>query len=275
MAKSSKTIQMAAVAIVAIVAVAAIGFVLLGNQDDTPALEKIKKRGKLIVGTSSGFPPFEIANPDSPYGVEGFDIDLAKKIADKLGVELEVQDLDFDVLIQSVIEGKIDLILAGMTINSDRAQSVLFSNPYFVDQNINQAVIVKDSTTDITKVDDLAGKKITVNSGTTGYYWVEEHLINTGKVAAGNVIQYGTASNTVQELLRPNGADAIIIDSAVAQEFVENNAGIHIAFTIPTNESYGVAMKLGETSLAKEINDLLAEMESNGEMNALREKWGV
>ncbi len=149
MAKSSKTIQMAAVAIVAIVAVAAIGFVLLGNQDDTPALEKIKKRGKLIVGTSSGFPPFEIANPDSPYGVEGFDIDLAKKIADKLGVELEVQDLDFDVLIQSVIEGKIDLILAGMTINSDRAQSVLFSNPYFVDQNINQAVIVKDSTTDI------------------------------------------------------------------------------------------------------------------------------
>ncbi len=276
MAKSSKTIQIAAVAVIAVVAIAAIGFVLLGGfADDRTTMEKVKDRGKLIVGTSSGFPPFEMANSKSPYGVEGFDIDLAKKIADKLGVELEVQDLGFDVLIQSVKDGKIDIVLAGMTINSDRAASVLFSNPYFVDQNINQSVIIKNSTTDIQNIYDLAGKVITVNSGTTGYYWVEENLVNTGKVAAGNIIGFGTASDTIQELLRKNGADAIIIDSAVANEYVANNADIHIAFSIPTNESYGVAMRLGETDLATEINELLAEMESNGEMDALREKWGV
>ena len=276
MAKSSKTVKIAAIAIIAVVAVAAIGFVLLGGfADDRSTMEKVKDRGKLIVGTSSGFPPFEMANPNSPYGVEGFDIDLAKKIADKLGVELEVQDLGFDALIQSVKDGKIDLVLAGMTINPDRAKSVLFSSPYFVDQNINQSVIVKNSTTGIASIDDLAGKTITVNSGTTGYYWVEENLINTGKVAASKVIGFGTASDTIQELLRTNGADVIIIDSAVAQEYVAKNAGIHIAFSIPTNESYGVAMRLGETDLAAEINDLLAEMESNGEMDALREKWGV
>ena len=238
-------------------------------------MEKVKDRGTLKLGTSSGFPPFEMADPSSPYGVEGFDIDLAEKIADRLGVELVVEDLGFDVLIQSVKDGKVDLVLAGMTINSDRAESVLFSNPYFVDQNINQSVIIKNSTTGIASIDDLAGKVITVNSGTTGYFWVEENLINTGKVSSSKVIGYGTASDTIQELMRTNGADVIIIDSAVAQEYVANNAGIHIAFSIPTNESYGVAMKLGETDLAAEINALLAEMEANGEMDALREKWGV
>lgn len=276
MAKSSKTVKIAAVAIVVVIAIAAIGFVLLGGlADDRSTLEKAQDRGKLIVGTSSGFPPFEIANGSAPYGVEGFDIDLAKKIADKLGVELEVQDLGFDVLIQSVKDGKVDVVLAGMTINSDRAESVLFSNPYFVDQNINQSVIVKSTTAGIEDIDDLAGKVITVNSGTTGYYWVEENLVNAGKVNAKDVIGFSTASDTIQELKRANGADVIIIDSAVAKEFVEKNDGIRIAFSIPTNESYGVAMGLGETTLADEINDLLAEMESNGEMDALREKWGI
>lgn len=277
MAKSSKTIQIAAVAIIAVVAIAAIGFVLLGGlgADDRSALEKIKDRGKLIVGTSSGFPPFEIANSSAPYGVEGFDIDLAKKLAERLGVELEVQDLGFDVLIQGVKDGKNDVVFAGMTINSDRAKSVLFSNPYFVGQGINQSVIIKNSTTGIEDVDDLAGKVIAVNSGTTGYYWVEENLVNTGKVGVSDVIGYSTASDTIQELMRENGADVIIIDSAVAQEFVKNNDGIHVAFSIPTNESYGAAVQLGATDLAGEINDLLAEMESNGEMDALREKWGI
>lgn len=243
--------------------------------DDRTALEKIQDRGKLIVGTSSGFPPFEMANPSSPYKVEGFDIDLAKKLADRLGVELEVQDLGFDVLIQSVKDKKVDVVFAGMTINPGRAESVLFSNPYFVDQNISQSVIIRNSTTGIEDVDDLAGKVITVNSGTTGYYWVEENLIDTGKVKAGDVIGFSTASDTIQELMRQNGADVIIIDSAVAEEFVRENNGIHIVFSIPTNENYGAAVKLGETELADEINALLAEMESNGEMDALRAKWGV
>jgi len=273
MAKSSKTLMIAAVVVVAVIVVAAVGILLLGNQgtDGRSALEKIKDRGKLIVGTSSGFPPFEMANGSK---IEGFDIDLAQKIADRLGVELEVQDLSFDVLIQSVIDGKIDMILAGMTINADRNESVLFSMPYF-SQGVNQSVIIKNTTTDIESIDDLAGKTITVNSGTTGYYWVQDALVNTGKVSADNVIGYGTASDTIQELKRAGGADVIIIDSAVAKEFVENNDGIRIAFEIPTDESYGVAMPLGATTLAEEVNDLLAEMEANGEMDALRAKWGV
>lgn len=272
MAKSSKTLMIAAVVVIAVVVVAAAGILLLGQgADERSALQKIQDRGKLIVGTSSGFPPFEIANGST---VEGFDIDLAQKIADRLGVTLEVQDLGFDVLIQSVMDGKIDMVLAGMTINSDRNESVLFSNPYF-SSGVNQSVIIKNTTTGIETIDDLAGKTITVNSGTTGYFWVEAALIDTGKVSANDVISYSTASDTIQELLRTGGADVIIIDSAVAQEFVANNDGIHIAFEIPTDESYGVAMPLGATTLAQEVNDLLAEMESNGEMDALRAKWGV
>ncbi|MDD1773280.1 MAG: transporter substrate-binding domain-containing protein [Methanomassiliicoccales archaeon] len=239
---------------------------LAGGQE--PTIESIKERGTLIVGTSTGFPPFESINRTTG-DPEGFDIDIAQKIADELDVELVVQDLDFSVLVGSVKTGLIDMAIAGMTILETRNMSVTFSNSYF---RADQAILVTSGRTDINTVDNLTGKKIAVNAATTGYYWVFDNLVSTGKVAESDVHSFGFASDAILELTSGR-VDAVVIDKPVADAYVARSTGLKVVYTILTNEYYGIAMKKGATDLIDYVNNVLKDMVDSGEMEDLVAKW--
>ncbi len=243
--------------LVALVASAFIG--CLGNQGQ--GIERIQDRGRLIIGTSSGFPPFEMINTTSG-DVEGIDIDIARAIAESLNVTLEVQDLGFDVLVGSVTGGSIDMALAGMTITAERNESVTFSNPYY---SADQAILVAADDTTIAGPDDLEGLTIAVNTGTTGDFWVADNLVAEGLVDEADVSKFDFASDAILALTT-GSVDAVIIDDAVARNYVELNPDdIKVADVIVTNEFYGIAMNKGDTDLIQHVNELLAEMEASGD----------
>jgi len=232
------------------------------------AIDKIKDRKKLIIGTSSGFPPFEMIN-GTTNKMEGFDIDIAQAVADSLGVSLEVRDLDFSFLIGSVKIGLIDIAVAGMTITSDRNKSVSFSNPYY---KADQAIIVLNGSTIQTSA-DLQGKKIAVNLGTTGDIWVTSNLVDTGLVAAADVHRFGFASAAFLELTTHH-VDAVVIDKPVADAYVASAGGVaKVVYTIVTNEYYGIAMRQSAKDLVSYVNVVLQDLKDSGEYDRIVQKW--
>jgi polar amino acid transport system substrate-binding protein len=252
-----------------IIVVALLSSSFLGCVGSQSSVESIKKRGTLIMGTSGGFPPFEVVN-ESTQKLEGLDIDLAQKVAEELGVNLDVRNMDFTALIGAVKTGQVDMAIAGMSITADRNASVTFSNSYF---KADQAIVVKSDRTDINSPSDLAGKKISVNQGTTGDMWVGDELVATGLVAAEDVHKFGYASDALLELVSGR-VDALVIDSPVAAAYVAAHPGIiKVVNTIVTNEYYGIAMNKNSVGLVSFVNDLLVQMEASGEMQQLVSKW--
>jgi ABC-type amino acid transport substrate-binding protein len=253
---------MVAVIVVALVATSFVG--CLGGQQT--AIDKIKSRGKLIIGTDATFPPFEQVNTTT-HAIEGFDIDIMQKVADRLNVTLEIKNMAFDTIIGGVVANQIDIAAAGMTITDDRNKSILFSDPYI---NANQAIVIANTTTDIKNDTDLAGKRIAVNLGTTGDIWATENLVDTGKVYS--ISRFGTAGDMFAELTSGR-VDAVIIDSPVADAFVSKNPGYNKVFVISTNEFYGFGMNKASTDLRDLVNQVLAEMKASGEYQNLVNKW--
>ncbi|HTY46454.1 MAG TPA: basic amino acid ABC transporter substrate-binding protein [Methanomassiliicoccales archaeon] len=230
------------------------------------AVDKIKNRGTLIVGTSSGFVPFEQFNATSGQ-VEGFDIDIANAIAKRLGVTVTIRDMGFEALVGAAVTGTVDIVAAGMTISDARNQSVLFSEPYY--GPANQAIIVANTTTDISSPADLNGKRIAVNTATTGDFFVSDPS-NVPNPA--NILRYPFAFTAIQ-VLKAGGADAVVIDSPTAAAFVKQTTGIKVVYTIVTNEYYGIAMRKSATDLRDTINSVINDLKSSGQYDQLIAKW--
>lgn len=213
---------------------------------------------KIIIGTSADFPPFEykLANQT----IVGFDIDLIKKILTDQGYTVEVQDIGFDSLIPSLQTGKIDVIAAAMTITDERLQEVDFSNPYY---DANQAVLVKvGADVNITTIDDLANYSVGAQTGTTGWAWVNDTLVATGKLNEGNFRSYDLYTDAVADLIiGPSRVGAVVIDSPVAQSFAKSG-NVKIVLNITTNENYGFAVEKGNTELLTKINTGLAAVKA-------------
>ncbi len=219
----------------------------------------------LTMGTNATFPPFEYIGGSSGNEVMGFDIELAKIIAEKLGKTLKIEDIDFDALIPALQSGKIDMILSGMTITEERRANVAFSNPYY---EASQVVLIRtDDTTfgDIKTKEDLgANKVLAAQFGTTGSIVANE--IATKDIVA----ELKSCELVVMELL--NGKiDAVIIDKEPAKAFVSRHDNLSV---LPINfdaEHYGIAVKKDNTELVNEINKILNELLVSGEYNRLVE----
>lgn len=216
----------------------------------------------LIVGTNAAFPPFEYVGDDG--NPDGFDVALIKAIGEKIGMNVEVQDMEFASLVSS-IGSKIDLAIAGMTVTDERKEMVDFSEPYYT--AVQYVLIPKDST--ISSAEDLKGKNIGVQLGTTGDFIAAD-------IEGANVSQYDKAVDAVNDM--NNGrTDCVIIDKNPALVFQEKFAdtvvaldGTQFAFE---PEDYAIAMPKGDTELADKVNTALAELKEDGTFDALVKEY--
>ena len=224
-------------------------------------VDKIKEAGELVLLTNAQFPPYEYLGDDNqPTGV---DIEIAQKIADELGVKLTVVDMEFDGLVPALNGGKGDFIAAGYTITEERQQSVDFSDEYATS---NQMVIVTKDDPKVAgaTVEDLAGKTIGVQLGTTGDLFVSD------EVERATVKQYKSAIEAGMDLA--NGKlDAVVVDKLPAQSIVANNDSLTVYDDVLTTEQYAMAVRKGESDdLLEVINKVLADMK--GDIQDLTQK---
>lgn len=238
-----------------------------GDKADGDAAEvKTIESGKLIMATNAQFPPYEmVADGDGVNGTgfDGIDIEIAAAIAGKLGLELQVDDMDFDAALTAVQQGKCDFVLAGLTYNEERAQLMTFSDSYA--QGV-QAIIVKDGS-DIATADDLANAgMIGTQRGTTGY------LYCTDDFGEDHVAAYDSGAAAVQALL--NGqVDAVVIDKMPAETFAAENDGLKVLDTAYTTEDYCAAVAKDNEALVKEVNVVLAELKADGTLDQIVAKY--
>ena len=221
--------------------------------------------GKLTMSTNAAFPPYEMTADDGSF--EGIDIEVAGAIADKLGLELQVDDMDFDAALLAAQTGKSDMIMAGVTVTEDRLTVMDFSDTYA--SGIQVVIVPEDS--DITSIDDMTGKMIGVQRGTTGDLYCSDTVENGG-FGAENVTPYPDGLTAVQALM--NGqVDCVVIDNAPAQEFVAANPGLKILDTEYANEDYAIGVAKGNTALLDAINGALAELKADGTLQSIVDKY--
>lgn len=213
------------------------------------------------VGSEASFPPFESVGDDGE--LVGFDIDLFNAIGEKAGKTIEFENLPFDSLIPALQGETIDAAISGMTITEERAQTVDFSVPYF---NAGLAIAVGEETTDITTLDDLAGKRIAVQIGTTG-------ASTADSVPGAEITRFENAPLALQELSNGN-VDAVINDAPATLDAIAtgNIPGIIVVGELLTEESYGIALPKGSEN-AEAINAAIAEIKADGTYTQLYRKW--
>ncbi len=215
--------------------------------------------GKLTMSTNAQFPPYEMTTDDG--GFEGIDVEIATAIAEKLGLELDILDMDFDSALLAVQQGKSDIVMAGVTVNEDRLLVMDFTDSYATGV---QVVIVKEGS-DVT-MDNMGEGLIGTQRGTTGY------LYCTDDYGEEHVVAYDDGFTAVQALM--NGqVDCVVIDNAPAQEFVKNNAGLTILDTEYAVEDYAIGLNKGNTALLDAINGALAELISDGTVQSIVDKY--
>jgi len=222
------------------------------------------EKGKLIMSTNASFPPYEMTTDDG--GFEGIDVDIAGAIAEKLGLELVVDDMDFDAALLAVQQGKSDIVMAGVSVTEDRLLVMDFSESYATGV---QVVIVKEGS-DVT-MDNLGEKMIGCQRGTTGYIYASDTPENGG-YGEDHVTAYDNGATAVQALL--NGqVDCVIIDSAPAQEYVAANPGLTTLDGNWVEESYAIGMKKGNTALVEAVNQALADLTADGTVQKIIDKY--
>lgn len=235
------------------------------NGVSTSTLDTIKKNGFITMSTNAEFEPFEYKDGES---IVGIDLEISQKIADKLGIELKVNDVAFDSLIPEITSGKADFVAAGMTADDERRKNVDFSDSYF---DAGQAVIVKKGG-DIKAPKDLDGKKVGVQTGTTGdKYCTNED--GTSEIKVGSVERYNKGMDAVSDLIAGR-IDAVVIDDFPAQKYVEKNSDkIAKLDDMLTSEQYAIAVKKGNTELTDLINETLKELKDSGDLQKIFDKY--
>ncbi len=229
------------------------------SETETAELSTVEP-GKLIMSTNAAFPPYEMTTDAGEF--EGIDIETAQAIADKLGLELQIDDMDFDAALLAVQQGKSDMVMAGVTVTDERQNVMDFTDSYATGI---QSIIVKEDS-DIASVDDLAGKKIGTQRGTTGYLYCSDDFGDE------NVVAYDNGLTAVQ-MLNNGQVDCVVIDNAPAKEFVAANPGLKLLDTAYVEESYAIGVGKGNTELKDAINTALEELKADGTLQAIVDKY--
>lgn len=214
---------------------------------------------KLTMATNATFPPYEFYENDK---IVGIDAEIAEKIAEKLGMTLEIQDTEFGTIISGVQTGKYDIGMAGMTVTDERKASVDFTTSYATGI---QSIIVKEGS-DIKTLDDLAGKKIGVQQDTTGHIYAAEEFGDE------NVIPYNKGADAVAALASGK-VDCVIIDNEPAKSYVKANEGLVVLDTNYASEDYAICVSKNNPELLKKINKALEELIADGTVKKIIDKY--
>lgn len=213
----------------------------------------------LTVGSDIPYPPFEQGKSDD---YTGFDIELMEAIGEKIGRSPEFQDTSFETIFRDVAQGKFEAVISAATITEEREKEVAFSDPYYLSE---QAILVKEGS-DVGGIEDLEGKTVAAQQGTTGLELGKE------KANAGELRPYPEGPDAINAL-KAGTVEAVIIDQPVAQNAVEEEGGVEISESVPTEETYGIALAKDNTELLKEVNKGLGEVISDGTYKTIYEKW--
>jgi polar amino acid transport system substrate-binding protein len=240
------------------------GLAACGNNDLPQSLDDIEDRGYMIVGLDDTFAPMGFR--DNEGNLVGFDVDLAKEVGSRLGVEVRFQPIDWDAKVLELNAGTIDMIWNGLTITESRLEEMAFSNPYIAN---TQMVMVKAGS-DISVIDDLAGLKLGVQISSAA-----EDAVNANDIVdeLGELVKFDTYNSALLEL--QNGTvDAVVIDEIMGRYIMSQNEGVYEA--IDENfgeEEYGIGFRLESGALRDEINAILNEMIEDGKAAEISVKW--
>lgn len=224
------------------------------------------EEGKLHMSTNAEFPPYEMVTNDG--GFEGIDVEIAGLIAEKLGLELVVDDMGFTAALEAVQNGKSDIAMAGITVNEERLANMDFTSSYAT--GIQVVIVPEDSP--IASVDDLADAElIGTQEGTTGYIYCSDTVENGG-YGEEHVVAYETGAVAIQALLTGK-VDCVVIDNQPAQEYVKANPGLKILDTEFAVEDYAIAVKKGSGELLEQVNQALQELIADGSVQAVVDKY--
>ena len=217
------------------------------------------EKGKLIMSTNAEFPPYEMTTDDG--GFAGIDIEIAQAIAEKLGLELVIDDMDFNAALLAVQQGKSDMVMAGVTVDPDRLKVMDFSNSYATGV---QVIIVKEDSN--VTADILGDFMIGTQKGTTSDIYCSDDF------GAEHVTTYDSSITAVQALI--NGqVDCVVVDNAPAQELVKANPGLKILETEYITENYAIGFNKGNTELVEAVNKALAELTADGTIQKIIDKY--
>ena len=231
------------------------------SQGAEPAAFTTVEEGKLHMSTNAAFPPYEMTTDDG--GFEGIDVEVAEAIAEKLGLELVVDDMAFNNALLAVQNGESDIAMAAITVKPDRLEVMDFSETYATGI---QVVIVKEGSP-IATIDDLAGaEKIGCQADTTGYDYCSSDY------GEDHVIAYDTGALAVMDLMAGT-IDAVVIDNGPAEAYVAANDGLKILDTEYANEDYAIGFQKGNTALVEAVNAAIAELKADGTFQGIVDKY--
>ena len=238
------------------------GFAVSTEYGDFTVVEE----GKLHMSTNASFPPYEMTTDDG--GFEGIDVEVAGVIAEKLGLELVVDDMGFDAALTAVQQGQSDIAMAGITVTEDRLEVMDFSDSYATGV---QSVIVKEDSP-IQTLDDLNNAEmIGCQAATTGYIYASDTPENGG-YGEDHVTAYENGSLAVMALMNDQ-IDAVIIDNEPAKSYVEANEGLKILDTPWAEEEYAIGVAKGNTDLLNAINAVMDELKADGTFQSIVDKY--
>ena len=225
--------------------------------------------GELHMATNAAFPPYEMTSDGEGYdGYEGIDVEVAAKIAEKLGLKLVIDDMEFGSVITSVQSGKADMAMAGLTVTEERKQNVDFTDSYAT--GVQVVIVPEDS--DIATVDDLANDKmIGCQDGTTGFIYCEAP-VEEGGYGKEHVNGYPNGAMAI-EALKAGKVDAVVIDNEPAKQFVAVNEGLKILDTEYIVENYAIGISKDNPALCEAVNKALNELIDDGTVKQIVDKY--
>ena len=227
--------------------------------DKDAATKLTINEGKLTMATNASFPPYEYYDGDK---IVGIDAEVAKLIADKLGLELVIEDVEFSSIIPGVQSGKYDMGMAGMTVTDERKEMVNFSDSYA--KGVQVVIVAENST--IKSIDDIKGKKVGVQESTTGDIYASDDF------GEENVTKYATG-NLAVEGLKAGKVDCVIIDNEPAKAYIKANSGLKILETSYADEDYAISFNKSNTELQKKVNDALKALIDDGSVKKIVDKY--
>lgn len=255
--------------LVLLVMVFALALAAVGCNSTSDHLSKIKDAGKIVVGTSADYPPFEFV--DEAGTTTGFDVELMNEIAKRMGVTVEWTDMPFDSLIAAVQEGKIDASIAAFNYDEERDKTVDFTDAYYTSED--SFVVLEGFTGDLSDPMNLANYKVGAQSGTTQDGWITDNLLTPGLITEDKFMRYERVDQAILDL-QAGRIEVLMADYVPAQAYVADFGGLKIVYHgVLSTGPMNIVIPQGDTALQTEINRILKELQADGFVDQLAMKY--